>query len=155
MNRDAARPIHSAALPTCADRGCSRPSRRAAETFLPSGAEPLPWSKFPDTAAACNNHPKIEPGTLVPLALAKFGSIGEQAGDNQSGQNITNVLVAQNGKLARYLVGFDLKEFDLIRQNKLYDAINLPAKWDTEPGNSTKLPTARSSSSLPRLNSMG
>jgi hypothetical protein len=110
------------------------------ETFLPPGAEPLPWSKFPDTAAACHNHPKIKPGTLVLFALAEFGNIGEQAGDNQSGQNITNVLVAQNGKLARYLVGFDRNEFHLIRQNKLYDAISLPAKWDTKPGDSTKAP---------------
>lgn len=108
------------------------------ETFLPTGAEPLPWSKYPDRAVECHNHPKIKPGTLVLFALAKFGNIGEQAGDNQSGQNITNVLVAQNGKLARYLVGFDRNEFDLIRQNKLYRGIKLPAKWHTEPGNSTK-----------------
>lgn len=104
------------------------------ETFLPSGAVPLPWSKFPNRAAACHNHPKIKPGTLVLYALAEFGDIGEQAGD----KNVTNVLVAQNGKLARYLVGLDRNEFQLIRKNKLYKGINLPTKWDHEPGSSTK-----------------
>lgn len=101
------------------------------ETFLPFAAPPLEWQRYAATASACRNNPQLTPGTLVLSALAEFGNVQEQAGNNQSGQPITNVLVAQNGKLARYLVGFDRNEFDLIRTNKLYNALNLP-----DPGNS-------------------
>ena len=109
------------------------------ETFLPAAAPPLDWPQYTATASACRNNPPIAPGTLVLSALSEFGNVQEQAGNNQHGQPITNILVAQNGKLARYLVGFDKSEFDLIRTNKLYDSINLP-KLDTPPGPSADAP---------------
>jgi hypothetical protein len=96
------------------------------ETFLPSAAPPSQWSKYSPTASPCKNNPPIAPGTLVLAALAEFGNVQEQAGTNPSGGPITNVLVGQNRKLARYLVGFDRNEFELIRTNGLYNAAKLP-----------------------------
>jgi hypothetical protein len=109
------------------------------ETFLRLAAPPLDWPQYAPTASACRNNPPIKPGTLVLSALSEFGNVQEQAGHNQQGQPITNILVAQNGKLARYLVGFDKKEFDLIRTHKLYNAMNLP-KLNTPPGPSADAP---------------
>jgi len=109
------------------------------ETFLPAAAPPLDWPQYTATASACRNKPAIAPGTLVLSALSEFGNVQEQAGNNQHGQPITNILVAQNGKLARYLVGFDKNEFDLIRTNGLYNSINLP-KLDTPPGPTADAP---------------
>jgi hypothetical protein len=99
------------------------------ETFLPSAAPPSDWSKYSATASPCKNNPPIAAGTLVLAALAEFGNVQEQAGNA-----ITNVLVGQNRKLARYLVGFDRNEFELIRTNRLYDALNLPALPSAPPG---------------------
>lgn len=96
------------------------------ETFLPSAGRPSEWSKYSTTASPCKNSPTIAAGTLVLAALAEFGNVQEQAGNNQSGNPITNVLVGQNRKLARYLVGFDRNEFELIRSNGLYNAGKLP-----------------------------
>jgi hypothetical protein len=107
------------------------------ETFLPSATQPSDWSKYSATASPCRNNPPIAPGTLVLAALAEFGNVQEQAGNGPSGKAITNVLVGQNRKLARYLVGFDRNEFELIRTNGLYDALKVPALTDTSPGPTT------------------
>jgi len=107
------------------------------ETFLPSATPPLDWPQYADTAVACSNHPRIAAGTLVLSALAEFGNVEEQAGNNQAGQAITNILIGQNRKLVRYLVGFDKNEFDLILTNKLYNAAKLP-----DPGNPPDASTA-------------
>jgi hypothetical protein len=104
------------------------------ETFLPSAARPSDWSKYSDTALPCKHKLPIAAGTLVLAALAEFGNVQEQAGNA-----ITNVLVGQNRKLARYLVGFDRNEFELIRTNGLYDAQNLPLPG-AEPGFTTAAP---------------
>lgn len=110
------------------------------ETFLPSAAPPSEWSKYSATASPCQNNPPIAPGTLVLAALAEFGNVQEQAGNGPSGEPITNVLVGQNRKLARYLVGFDRNEFELIRRNGLYDTRNLPAPPSASPGPTTAAP---------------
>jgi hypothetical protein len=107
------------------------------ETFLPSAAQPSEWSEYSATALPCANKPQIAAGTLVLGALAEFGNVQEQAGTNPSGKPITNVLVGQNRKLARYLVAFDRNEFELIRTNKLYDALNLPPVSNIPPGPTT------------------
>ena len=103
------------------------------ETFLPFAAPPLDWSKYPLTASPCKYKPPIAAGTLVLAALAEFGNVQEQAGND-----LTNVLVGQNRKLARYLVGFDRNEFELIRTNGLYNAAKLPASG--APGPTTAAP---------------
>jgi hypothetical protein len=110
------------------------------ETFLPSAAPPSDWSTYSATALPCRNSPSIAPGTLVLAALAEFGNVQEQAGDGPSGKPITNVLVGQNRKLARYLVGFDRNEFELIRTNRLYDALHPPAVPSAPPGPTTAAP---------------
>jgi hypothetical protein len=96
------------------------------ETFLRFAAPPSEWSEYSATASPCRNNPPIKPGTLVLAALAEFGNVQEQAGDDPSGTPITNVLVGQNRKLARYLVAFDRNEFELIRTNRLYNSLHLP-----------------------------
>lgn len=106
------------------------------ETFLPSAAPPSQWSKYSVTASPCKNNPPIAAGTLVLAALAEFGNVQEQGGNNPSGKPITNVLVGQNRKLARYLVGFDHNEFELIRTNGLYNAGMLPLPG-ANPGSRT------------------
>ena len=110
------------------------------ETFLPSAAQPSEWSEYSATALPCANKPQIAAGTLVLGALAEFGNVQEQAGTNPTGKPITNVLVGQNRKLARYLVAFDRNEFELIRTNKLYDALNLPPVSNVPPGPTTAAP---------------
>jgi hypothetical protein len=107
------------------------------ETFLRSAAPPSEWSEYSATALPCENKPQIAAGTLVLGALAEFGNVQEQAGTNPTGKPITNVLVGQNRKLARYLVAFDRNEFELIRTNKLYDALNLPPVSNVPPGPTT------------------
>lgn len=96
------------------------------ETFLPKAAPPSEWNKYSPTATPCKGEPPIAAGTLVLAALAEFGNVQEQAGNGPSGTPITNVLVGQNRKLARYLVSFDRNEFELIRTNGLYNAAKLP-----------------------------
>jgi hypothetical protein len=108
------------------------------ETFLPRAAPPSDWSKFSATASPCKNNPAIAPGMLVLAALAEFGDVQEQGGS--PGKPITNVLVGQNRKLARYLVGFDRNEFELIRTSKLYDALHLPSVENAPPGPTTAAP---------------
>jgi hypothetical protein len=110
------------------------------ETFLSSAARPSDWSEYSATASPCRDKPPIRPGTLVLAALAEFGNVQEQAGNGPSGQAITNVLVGQNRKLARYLVGFDRNEYELIRTNGLYDTGKLPALLNVPPGPSTAAP---------------
>jgi hypothetical protein len=107
------------------------------ETFLSSATQPSEWIEYSATASPCQDKPPIAAGTLVLAALAEFGNVQEQAGTNPSGKPITNVLVGQNRKLARYLVGFDRNEFELIRTNKLYDALNLPPVSNVPPGPTT------------------
>jgi hypothetical protein len=113
------------------------------ETFQALRAPPLPWHEYPSQVPdwLCANAatlPPLDKGTLVLASLHKFGNIDQR--DETPGppnEAITHLLVAQNGSLVRYLTGFDQKAFKGIRDNKLYEPVDIPISYQA-PGSLTK-----------------
>jgi hypothetical protein len=101
------------------------------ETFLANGAQPLAWDQYPDRAPVCRNAATMPPlahDALVLSSLTKFGNITERDIKADPGNAaVAQLLIAQNGSPARYLVSFDEKAFNHIRTNRLYGPIAPPS----------------------------
>src|SRR5262249_205537 len=107
------------------------------ETFPPQAGTPLDWNTYAPTATVCSNAPAIAPGTLGLGSLNKFGNMQEGGVDGM----LTHVLVGQNGKLVRYLAGFNEDEFKVILAGKLYDASKVPDQADRAIALAAKAPS--------------
>lgn len=108
------------------------------ETYQ-EGVEPLPWHRYPPSVPAplCRNAPALPQGSLVLASLHKFGNIDISTGPPPKG--ITHVLVSQNHRLVRYLTAYGQQAFDTIRDNKLYQPLNIKP-LDLMPEGKTKAP---------------
>src|SRR5262249_4302730 len=96
------------------------------ETFPLRGMHPLDWNRYPPNAQACADSPALKPGMLVLAGLNEFGNTTENP------RNVSHVLVTQEGKLVRYLAGFNKELFNRIREQMLYDG-TLPTLSAGEP----------------------
>ncbi len=108
------------------------------EVFLPGATAPSDWSSYPDAARPCANR-RIKPGDLILGSTNEFGNIIEPdtvppPPGSAPVQQLMHVLVAQNGSLVYYLAAFNKSEFELIKNNKLYDYENIQHPFSDDAG---------------------
>ena len=91
------------------------------ELFQEHGAPPTEWASF-DAHTPCKDLAFAESGRLKVLgSFSKFGDF------NQAGfGDLMGPLVAQNQTYVRYEVRMDRRQYDFIRDNKLYLRANFP-----------------------------